>query len=107
MGTFDQIERCGDPDCYCADQPTRDPLFLPEADPAFQPIRRSSTTFEYTSPPRKEIEGLTHPEAVDALNDVLSGFEAWKDAKVASGNWQDIDESLARWIEAGPVGDRV
>jgi len=57
--------------------------------------------------PEPEAEGLTLLEAVDALNDVLAGVDAWKRAKLTTQEWSDGDEFLARWIEAGPVGDRL
>ena len=51
------------------------------------------------------IEGRTHIEATDALNDLVNGFEHWKDTKLTSGTWNDYDEHFARWVEAGPLAE--
>ena len=39
----------------------------------------------------------------DELDDIRSGFELWRDLKVAKMEWTQLDEMLARWIEHGPA----
>lgn len=48
------------------------------------------------------IEGLTHLQALDALNDLRLGVDHWRETKVASGNWDIHDEMLARYVDAAP-----
>lgn len=51
-----------------------------------------------------KIEGLTHLEAIDTLNDLINGVRHWKQTKLsASGAWDVHDEALARWIDASEL----
>lgn len=49
------------------------------------------------------VEGLTHLEAIDALNDLRKGVRHWLQTKVGSGKWDEYDESLTRWIDVSEI----
>ena len=42
--------------------------------------------------------------AQDALDDLLHGFDLWKDHKISNATTDDMDEMFMRWVEAGPTG---
>ena len=48
----------------------------------------------------KATETSASLDAKDALDDLLAGIGVWKAAKFPGG-WDDADEALVRWIEAG------
>lgn len=55
-------------------------------------------------PETGRIEGLTHLEALDALNDLINGLRHWKQTKLTGlGHWDECDEALARWVDASEI----
>jgi len=46
-------------------------------------------------------------ELEDILSDFLNGFAIWRDSKVGTLEWTDIDELFSRWVEHGPAADEL
>lgn len=105
---------CDDPECHyqVLDPPptsaeiARWPNELPHEDgcPAWH---RGPCICEKDSE-HQRIEGLTHIEALDQLNDLVSGLELWHESKTHSdyGAWDKHDEMLWRWIECSEAKDQ-
>jgi len=100
-------------DCMCVERTERTERIGPGPAPLGTVLREDYDRIKHLLDerppawPEPEVEGLTLIEAVDALNDVITGIDAWKRSKLPQDAWDELDELLARWIEAGPVGDRL
>lgn len=55
-------------------------------------------------PPLDEtIEGRTHLETADLLNDLIQGLRHWKQTKLMASRGDEYDESLSRWVDASEL----